>query len=164
MSSYPFPQLWLGSENFYLDVDRVARMTPDFWLDGNNVLSCEAGSSWHVADFGGCYVFANGVSTLVYTPANGLQHFHGSQSEPVLFGTCCNFNGQLFVGNIFPAPAEGEGEEDEVQFTGTWADANADCVGWSRIGSIELALDKSNVSGFMSMGIGGVVQRVLQLG
>ena len=163
MSSYPFPQLWLGQESFYLDESRVAHLSSDFWISAEQVHECAEAGSWHVADFGAFCVFANGASSIVYTLANGFQDFIDYQSEPVLFGTCCNFNGQLFIGNIFTPPIPVD-VDDGSSFNGTWADANADCVGWSKIGNADLRLDKSNVSGFRPMGLGGVVQRVLPLG
>jgi len=155
MSSYPFPQLWLGQNSFLLKQDLVQRLDADFWVQES--ASCSAGQSWHVADFGAFQVFANGTDVLVYTLHQGFQYFVEYQTEPVLFGTCCNFNGQLFVGNIIPF-------EGWYGFEGTWADAGADYVGWSKIGNVDMRLDKSNVAGFRPMVLGGVVQRVLPMG
>lgn len=155
MSMYPFPQLWLGQDYFFLERDQITVLDKEFWKTDD--LSVAAGQSWHVADFGGFYVFANGSDTSVYTLSEGLQPFVEYQSEPVLFGTCCNFNGQLFVGNIIPF-------EGFYGFEGTWGDAGADYVGWSKIGNVDMRLDKSNVAGHRPMGLGGVVLRVLPLG
>lgn len=155
MSAYPFPQLWLGQDKFWLNKDLVQTLDGDFWI--KNSASCSPGFSWHVADFGAFQVFANGTDVLVYTMDQGFQYFVEYQSEPVLFGTCCNFNGQLFVGNIIPF-------DGYYGFKGTWADAGADYVGWSKIGNVDMRLDKSNVAGHRPMVLGGVVQRVLQLG
>lgn len=157
MSTFPFPQLWLGQDYFRLEKNSLALMSGDFWISQDHRLTCSPGGSWHVADFGAFYVFANGADVVVYDQWNGFQSFVEYQSEPVLFGTCCAFNGQLFVGNIIPF-------DGFYGFEGTWADAGADYVGWSKIGQIDMRLDKSNVAGHRPMVLGGVVHRVLQLG
>lgn len=160
MSAFPFPQMWLGQDSFYLDKAKIATLSGDFWISPDNRFSCSPGGAWHVADFGAFYVFANGVDVIVYDQWNGFQSFSDYQTEQFLFGTCCNFNGQCFVGNIRPIVED----SDEAPATGTWDSAGADYVGWGKIGQFNFTLDKSNTAGHRPMGLGGVVHRVLQLG
>lgn len=160
MSNFPFPQLWLGQEYFKLEKDSITLLSKDFWVDQENMLECEQGQSWHVADFGAFYVFANGTSVVVYDLWNGFSSFLSYQSERFVFSTCCVFNGQLFVGGICPFVDE----DEESQLSSAWASAGVDSVGWSKIGQFDFTIDKSNLAGHRSMGLGGVVLRVLQLG
>ena len=59
-------------------------------------------------------VFANGAQVLTYDITNG---FSAAPNLP-RFSTCCDYNGQLFVGNFFDA----------------YQDYGPDAVGWSKIG------------------------------
>ena len=158
---YPFPQFHLQGEKYFLLTSSFIDAMDCEYNSEWNRHDVVSGYSWHVADFGAFWVFANGVDVAAYSIANDywqpwLETFPGSP----LFGTCCNFNGQLFIGNIIPREIEGE----VTTIEGAWGDATGDYVGWSKIGRVDFTLDKSNVAGYSPMGFGGQVQRVLQLG
>lgn len=140
--TFPFPQLHCGLINFMLYANRIAALDNDF----NEIASINTFTqrSWHVADFGAYVVFTNDKMVVTYDIVNG---FNNAPELPV-FGTCCNFRGQLFVGG----------------FVTPWFDAGRNAVGWSKIGSAVFELDKSNTSGYAMLIDGGEVMRVLPFG
>lgn len=137
--TYPYPQMHFGLSYFLLHLNEIECLDNDF----NTVSSIQVqpGKSWHVADFGGYVVFANGVQVVTWDLANGFKLDH---NLPV-FSSCCNFNGQLFVGG----------------FIEPWEAAGISDVGWSKIGSAKFVLDQSNDSGYAMLTDGGELMRVL---
>lgn len=90
--AFPFPQLFIGSSIFAMYEDKIEMLDGDMAV----LMSVDvtAGDTWHVADFGAFFVFANGQQVVTYDPENG---FTTAPNMPK-FKTCCAFNGQLFTG------------------------------------------------------------------
>lgn len=129
------PLFWYGRNCFLLLRDAVYTFNKDYTV--RDFLNVSSGSSWHVADFGEYAVFSNGVSVVSYQEGILMQN----PSNLPRFVTCCNFRGQLFVGG----------------FSVPWESASMDFVGWSKPGSADFTLDKSNTSGYDFAGVGEVL-------
>lgn len=140
--NFPFPQYHSGIQSFFLYEDSIELVDGD--LNVQATVAVTAGDSWHVVDYGGYVVFANGACVVTYDITNG---FDVTPDLPV-FGTCCDYNGQLFAGN----------------FLTLYQDYGQDAVGWSKIGEAVFELTKHNVSGFAQLNFAGTVKRVMKLG
>ena len=136
---FPFPQLVIANEIFQLNASSVQRLSGNFQpIASMNVTS---GDSWQWADFGKFVLFANGQTVVQYREGEGFLPWTGPK-----FSTCCSFNGQLVVGGFAPS----------------WYDAGLNSVGWSKIGSADFTIDKSNTAGYAH--VDGDVLCVKQLG
>ena len=139
--TFPFPQLMVGSRLVQLNNNSIQLLGTDFMP--TSTFSTMVGDSWHWADFGDYLVFTNGTAAYEYVPGDGF-----AAIADVQFSTCCNYNGQLFVGG----------------FITPWHDADLAYVGWSKIGSSKFMLDRMNTSGYARMSKGGECLRVMKLG
>ena len=137
---FPFPQLVVLKEIFLLDRDRIHRLSGNF--QSLDFFIVPEGESWQWADFGSFVLFTNGETVVEYTQEDGFTLWTGPK-----FSACCSFKGQLFVGGFSPS----------------WYDAGPGSVGWSKIGSADFTLDKSNTAGYAHLENGNVLC-VKQLG
>ena len=138
---FPFPQMHSGMYRFMLCVDRILLLDSEYQPISR--FDVTSGRSWHVADFGLFVVFTNGAVVCTFDELNGFR----LRNDLPQFNTCCEFNGQLFVGG----------------FREPWQDAELNSVGWSNIGSASFELKMANMSGFMWMETSEVL-RVAKLG
>lgn len=116
----------IGSKRFYVSQTKFYNSSMVL------LLTVSAGPrKWSCADFGLYAVFSNGAVTVV---RDDLGDFYTTTSIPQ--GNCIGeFNGQAIVGGLTSAPTQ---------------------VHWSKIGSIDFTVDKSNEAGFREGEIGNI--------
>lgn len=132
--SWPFPQLIKLHKDFLVLNNGEIEI-----VDKLGTFSFSNGLTWHWADFYDFVVLTNG-NEVVYRDPDGSY----LPSNLQLFKTCCNFKGQLFVGNL-------PNTYDETY------------VAWSNIGEANFNQDQRNESGYAPAGV-GEVYKTLPLG
>jgi hypothetical protein len=132
---WPFPQLFHLEREWLLAYDHnVYRIDPVDWSK-SLLFGATSDMTWHVADFFDFIVMTNGAEVYVRDPDTGS---FGKSTLPH-FKTCCNFNGQLIVGNL-----------------SSFYDADSRFVAWSNIGEAILEPDRKNEAGYAPAEVGEV--------
>lgn len=110
----------------------------------------------HVADFLEYVVFSTPQGQWHYSTKRGLERY-----DQAIFQTCCNFRGQLIVGNcdLPRGPLK----------TGHWIEnltnvGGSNVVAWTRIGSLDWVYGLDNEVGWAEMPWSGEILRVLPFG
>jgi len=151
-ATWPFPQMEIGIQQSLLafktkiyEVD--TSVTP--WLtskviDYGSQSLWGVENSWDIVNFYELIIGANGIKVFWHDPDNDSWKNKSATSTMPLFGTCCNFRGQLVTGNII----------------GDWYDCDGSFVAWSEIGNFNMLPDKKNTAGYMPMPFKGDIKRV----
>ena len=151
--SWPFPQFISGERYNFLIVrdslhDNVYTVSDD--MDSVSLIASvdNSGTLMEVADFGKYAIMVNGVAIIYWDELSGSWLTATSLSTVPMLRTICSFKGQAIGGNV----------------VSDWYDCDETFYVWSRIGSIDFTLDKSNISGYRRCPFGGTVHNVRRLG
>jgi len=147
---WPFPQLFIGKKyKLYFTETELYEVAAN-WSKTKKLETLGSGTRWCVADFYDYILATNGVKIAYLNLAGDTPVWAtttGNSAMP-LFGTVCEFRGQLIAGNI----------------KSEWGDCNTNSVIWSRIGYADFSIDTSNESGYYVMPWMGTVQKVKSAG
>ena len=148
---WPYPMIWQGAkDNYFATRDKL------YILNIDRTVTELVDLVWarDFADFGDYVVFTGAYQVIVKDIHEGdsddVTNYGPILASPSFpeFRTCCNFNGQLVIGNV----------------TSNWSGARHNSVGWSNIGSADFTLGEMNEAGHMPMPWEGAVLKVKTLG
>jgi len=138
---WPFPRIFMGSrDDFLADRETLYRITGS----GQTEPLVEAPWVSDLADFREYLVFSCAGGSVIRDPETGQFLLVAPSDVWPLFKTCCNFRGQLVVGDIESA----------------WAGASYKSVGWTGIGRSDFTLSQDNEAGHLPLPWEGRVLRV----
>ncbi len=150
--SWPFPQMLLGKRRSILAFQTMIFTINTIDWSLTKVLdygtqNWDEDNDWHIADSYDMLIGANGSKVFWYNNTTSVWEDKLADSTMPIFGTVCDFNGQIIAGNI----------------TSTWHGCDEQFVIWGEIGSFDMTPTSTNVAGFRPMPFKGEVKHVKSL-
>lgn len=130
----------IGIYSFKCSTTGVARLIGDSYIDQVALVSSTSWSCLNFIKFG---ILTDGVNQ-VYVDENGACSLAGTYLPKAT--SSCDLNGQVILGGL----------------DGSWNSLDRTYIGWSKIGSLDFDVDKTNEAGFFNPDIGNVLS-VLKL-
>lgn len=158
---WPFPQAFETAAGVWLaHRTRIDRVNDDYSLTPE-IAYCTPGGVWRMAEHGDYVLLSNGVVTARYDPLTASWATINDRAVGLYSATIpcsnavCNFKGQLLAGGVRnpPAPA-----------SANWYGADAGWIAWSRPGTEDFTIDRTNLAGVRPMPRGGEVHQIARLG
>lgn len=159
VSPYPFPILHQTSRYNYVFTERRLYELDNLETPiGKLLYEKDWTGRPHIADFQDTAVIATPAGIFLHTPTGMTQDVAGATAT-----TCCNFKGQLIIGNCWLPP--GPSETRCADAIPNIPVGGCDCVAWSRIGDVtDWEYTLGNEVGWVFMPYQGCVRKVLPLG
>jgi len=142
---WPYPMTFVGADANYLAYNDELFLIECNW---SVTKIADIDCLRDFADFGDYAVFAGESQVIVKDTEHETYGAILPDDSFPEFHTCCNFNGQLVVGDV----------------TSSWNSATSQSVGWSNIGVADFTMGEGNEAGHMRMPYRGKVLKVKKLG